>query len=199
MIVAYAKSCRGDQRSPNIQSVSFSSPDSVSVTITDPEPFGSFFFQMTRAASTPTAQATIPASERAVLTNLYASTNGASWSNNTNWNGAVGTECTWYGVACDAAQSHVTYISLESNNLVGTLPSISGLTALRAFDVGGNQLTGSIPSLSGLTALQGFWGYYNQLTGSIPSLSGLTALRSFQVHTNQLTGSIPSLSGLTAL
>ena len=48
------------------------------------------------------AQAVIPASERAVLLDLYASTNGASWTYNTNWNGGVGTECSWYGVSAMA-------------------------------------------------------------------------------------------------
>jgi len=145
------------------------------------------------------AHAAIPASERAVLTDLYASTNGASWTNKTNWNGAVGTECDWYGVMCDATQSHVTGIGLDTNNLVGTLPSLSGLTALQSFQVSHNQLTGSIPSLSGLTSLVWFWAIGNQLTGSIPSLSGLSSLNSFHAFDNQLTGSIPSLSGLTAL
>lgn len=146
-----------------------------------------------------TAQAAIPPSQAAVLTNLYASTNGASWTNNANWNGSPGTECTWNGVTCDGTQSNVVSIGLAGNNLVGTLPSISALTVLQTFDVGANQLTGSIPSLSGLTALQNFYAQGNRLSGSIPSLSGLTALRQFTVNANQLTGSIPSLSGLTAL
>jgi hypothetical protein len=145
------------------------------------------------------AQATIPASERAVLINLYDSANGANWTNNTGWNGAVGTECTWFSVGCDGTQSHVTSINLFSNNLVGALPSLSALSALQFFSVYNNQLTGSIPSLSGLTALFNFSVYNNQLTGPIPSLSGLTALKTFDVAANQLTGSIPSLSGLTAL
>ncbi len=141
----------------------------------------------------------IPPSERAVLINLFASTNGASWIVSTNWNAPVGTECSWYGVFCDGALSHVINIALPFNNLVGTLPSLSGLTSLQHFAVDGNQLSGSIPPLSGLTALQYFSADGNQLTGSIPSLSGLTALQYFSVNGNQLTGSIPSLSGLTAL
>jgi hypothetical protein len=174
------------------------------------------------AAFAGTGQAGIPASERAVLLNLYNSTNGANWTNKTGWNGAAGTECSWFGVTCDGAQNHVTHVNLIQNNLTGTIPSLSGLTALQefyvdnnqltgsipslsgltalhSFGVSGNQLTGSISSLSGLTALQYFWGNDNQLTGSIPSLSGLTALKHFYAHNNQLTGSIPSLSGLTAL
>jgi hypothetical protein len=63
---------------------------------------------------------------------------------------------------------------------------------LQSFSVNNNQLTGTIPSLSGLTALQSFWVNNNQLTGTIPSLSGLTALQSFAVSDNQLTGAIPA-------
>ena len=146
-----------------------------------------------------TAHAAIPASERAVLTNLYASTNGASWTNKTNWNGAVGTECNWYGVTCNLTGPNVTQIFMNSNNLVGTLPSLGGLTALTVFSVNQNQLTGSIPPLSGLTALRIFYVRQNQLTGSIPSLSGLTVLQLFYADQNQLTGSIPPLNGLTSL
>jgi hypothetical protein len=152
---------------------------------------------------TSAAQAAIPASERAVLTSLYTSTNGASWKNKTNWNGAAGTECSWYGVQCDSAQSHVTGIqfgsSISGNNLTGKLPTLSGLTALEQFDVSFNQLTGSIPALSGLKALKTFYVQANALTGSIPSLSGLTVLQALGVDSNQLTGSLPSLSGLTAM
>ena len=154
-----------------------------------------------------TAHAAIPASQRTVLTNLFTSTNGAAWTNSTNWNGAAGTECTWFGVTCDATQSNVVGINLPRNNLVGTLPTLSGLPALQTFNVENlgvstsapNQLTGPIPSLSGLAALQTFNVYNNMLSGPMPSLNGLTALQKFDVGINKLTGPIPSLSGLTAL
>jgi hypothetical protein len=173
---------------------------------------------------------TIPASERAALLSLYASTNGVKWASNLRWGGAVGTECTWIGVKCtyitnatSVIATRVMGVSLANNNLVGTLPdlsglsaleefgaernkltgsippSLSGLTALRYVNVSDNQLTGSIPSLSGLTALSYVNLGNNRLTGPIPSLRGLTALSFFHVAGNQLTGSIPSLSGLTAL
>ncbi len=158
----------------------------------------------------------IPISERQVLLDIYNSTNGANWTNNTGWNGPVGTECTWNGVYCDDTQSHVIALRLlvngatpnhGGNHLVGTLPSLSGLTALQTLDVHNysfnasytNQLAGSIPSLSGLTALQYVDVSSNKMTGSIPSLSGLAALQYFDVSYNQLSGSIPPLSGLTAL
>jgi IPTL-CTERM motif len=165
--------------------------------------------------------AAIPASERAVLQALYAGTNGPGWTNSTNWNGVAGTECTWFGVICNAEDTQVTEVSLASNNLVGSLPStlnqltalrsflvkdnqlsgpiraLTGLTALEFFDVSNNRLTGSLPTLTGFTALQGFSVERNQLTGSIPALTGLTALLGFRVNNNQLTGAIPSLTGLT--
>ncbi len=145
------------------------------------------------------AFADIPASERQVLVDLYNSTQGASWTHHSGWLGAAGTECTWFGITCEAGNDHVTRVSLYDNHLVGTLPSLSGLTSLRYLDVGSNQLTGSIPPLSGLTLLGNFYADYNHLTGSIPSLSGLTSLQFFEVSGNQLSGSIPSLAGLTSL
>ena len=139
--------------------------------------------------------AAIPASERAVLLNLYANTNGAGWGIKTNWNGAAGTECTWYGVSCDAGGNTVIRINLFSNNLTGTLPQIAGLTNLENFNVGYNALTGSIPSLSGLTSLRFFVAANNQLTGTIPSLASLASLQNFVVTDNGLIGSIPALPG----
>ena len=141
----------------------------------------------------------IPASERQVLLDLYASANGTGWTNNAGWGGAAGTECTWFGVTCDATLSHITEIQLRTNNLAGTLPSISGLTHIQVFRVLGNQLTGSFPSVSGLTSLIQLSFRQNQFTGSLPSLSGLTSLQTFNASENHLTGSIPSLSDLTAL
>ena len=154
------------------------------------------------------SHAAIPPSERAVLDAIYTQTNGANWKNHAGWEGAAGTECTWAGVVCDANQTHVEQVILSApdqnfvphgNNLVGTLPSISALTQLQAFDVSANQLSGPLPLLAGLTNLSMFFAKQNQFTGNIPPLAGLTNLQRFAVGTNQLSGSIPSLSGLSAL
>lgn len=141
----------------------------------------------------------IPASERAVLVNLYNSTQGDGWKNKTNWNGAVGTECTWYGVTCNGMKTHVTDIYLRSNNLIGTLPSLTDLTYLQYFSVGINKLTGPIPTLTGLRSLWYFDVEVNLLTGSIPSLSDLSSLQYLHANSNYLTGPIPTLAGLTNL
>lgn len=145
------------------------------------------------------AVAAIPPTERQVLLNLYSSTNGAGWTTRTNWNGAAGTECTWYGITCDAGENHVDFVDLPNNNLTGTLPALGDLTAVRLFNVYGNRLVGGLPALSGLTQLVEFEVFGNQLTGPIPALTGLVNLYTFVVSDNRLTGPIPSLAGLTSL
>ncbi len=145
-----------------------------------------------------TAHAQIPASERAVLQALYTGTTGANWTNNTNWNGAAGTECAWYGVGCNMAGTNITTIVLDSNNLVGTLPAtINNLAQLRIFEVDDNQISGALPALTGLIQLERFNARNNLLTGSIPALTGLSALQSFIVSNNQLTGFLPPVPNPT--
>ncbi|MFO1302984.1 MAG: choice-of-anchor U domain-containing protein [Burkholderiales bacterium] len=139
--------------------------------------------------------AAISVSERTALTNLYVSTNGASWSKNTNWNGAPGTECTWFGVGCDPTQSRVLRIVLSNNNLTGALPPLDGLVSLEILQVDRNRLTGAIPQLAGFPNLESLTAFDNQLTGPIPPVAGLSKLRQIAVQNNMLTGQIPSLSG----
>lgn len=103
------------------------------------------------------AFAQIPASERQVLVDLYNNTQGASWTNRSGWLGAAGTECTWFGITCDSGSGHVIDVDLYDNTLVGALPSLSGLTSLRAFSVGNNQLTGTPPAVPSPSALLPGW------------------------------------------
>lgn len=145
-----------------------------------------------------TVQAAIPPAERSVLDALYANTGGSSWSINTGWETSAN-ECTWYGIECDVAGDHVTEISVADNNLSGTLPDISALTALLNFDVGENHLHGAIPALTSLVNLQFIEAEDNQLSGPIPSLSGLTALQNLDIQNNALSGKAPDLGSLTSL
>jgi len=146
--------------------------------------------------ATTQAFATIPAEENAALQALYNATGGPTWTTKTNWLGAAGTECTWYGVMCNNTLDHVIGISLWGNNLTGQLPSglFAPFASLETFAVDSNRLTGPIPALDALTNLQDFGAAHNQLTGPIPSLGNLPNLRAFFVAFNQLTGPIPSLS-----
>ena len=110
-----------------------------------------WFLGLTALAWCITTTGAIPAGERAALIDLYNSTNGATWSTKTNWNGAPGTECTWYGVICDAGETTVESISIDSNNLTGTLPStLANLTNLRGLGLTRNySLGGPIPACAG--------------------------------------------------
>jgi hypothetical protein len=146
------------------------------------------------------SNATIPAAERAALVAIYDSTNGAGWRDSTAWKGAVGTECTWYGVVCSTGDLNVTELRLEANNLVGVLPaSLNQLTQLAFLFASRNTLSGSIPALTGLTQLQAAYLNENQLTGAIPSLQGLVSLRLVFLDRNLLSGSIPALNELANL
>jgi Leucine rich repeat N-terminal domain len=142
----------------------------------------------------------IPTSERDFLLALYSSTNGANWTNKSGWSAATDPECTWFGITCSAGNANVTRISLNGNNLVGTLPStLNNLTQLQVFAVSNNTLSGSIPSLAGLSNLFSLSLSTNAFSGAIPSFAGLAALSSVTLHNNQLTGSLPVLTGSTQL
>ena len=139
------------------------------------------------------------ASDKEALEALYEATNGANWSNNTNWlsDRPLGD---WHGVTT-AADGRVTGLNLLSNRLTGVIPSqLGSLASLQYLWLSENQLTGSIPSeLGGLASLQYLWLSENQLTGSIPSeLGGLASLEDLRLFENQLTGSIPPELGSLA-
>ena len=137
------------------------------------------------------------ASQRDILISLYNSTGGDNWTNKTNWLGAEGTECSWYGVQCDGDEN-VTQLSLERNNLVGSIPEeIGDLSTLQLLLMGGNQLSGTIPSsiaqLDNLTNLQ-LWN--NQYNGALPSfISEMTQLQYLGLGGNQFSGTIPASYG----
>jgi len=139
------------------------------------------------------AHAAIPASEAQALTNLYNATNGAGWTNHTNWLTA-GAECTWYGVTCDGGATHVTNLALASNQLAGTLSDLSALTALQTLDLSHNQLTGAFPVLSGSGLHPGYIRINdNQLSGPLSANLSSLAFGALYAQNNQLTGSLPSL------
>ena len=146
------------------------------------------------------AQAAIPPSEREALIAVYESTDGDNWSNQANWRKSPGvfndpgTECTWFGVTCDAAGTTVSGLGLYGNQLSGTIPpELGNLVSLEDLSLSSNQLTGPIPTeLASLTNLQYLILHRNQLTGSIPpELGSLANLQSLYLQINQLTGPVP--------
>lgn len=145
----------------------------------------------------------IPASERATLLEIYASTGGPSWTNRSGWGGSVGSECGWYGISCVSLFSNgdlfqfVRQINLQSNNLRGPLPSLSGFQRLVSFAAPSNELTGNIPSLAGLPELLIFVVNMNHLTGPVPDLGAAPKLLEFHAYNNDLSGPMTSLVSST--
>ena len=125
------------------------------------------------------------AEDRAVLVELYNATDGANWTNNTNWLSDRPIRA-WHGVTNDAS-GRVNELLLVRNGLTGELPADLGdLTNLVRLWLIDNQLTGDIPAeLGDLLNLTFLRLHNNQLTGELPqSLTGLTALASFVFHNN---------------
>lgn len=155
------------------------------------------------------AMAAIPARERNALVALYNSTNGPAWMDKGGWLGAPGTECTWYGVTCDAGGTTVLALNLWGAGLSGPLPAqLGNLSNLRDLQLGENSLRGPIPlELANLSALEGLHlgsdvglppigPCMTQLTGSIPpQLGNLVHLKYLSLSCNKLSGSIPAQLG----
>ena len=140
------------------------------------------------------------------LIRLHDSTNGGSWTDNTNWK-STSTPCNsvptggWVGVTCSAG--NVTSINLPNNALTGTLPAeLGNFTLLETLNLSGNQITGSIPPQIGrLTSLTTLNLSSNQLDGVIPqTIANNTSLSILNLSVNALDGQIPASMGrLSAL
>jgi Leucine-rich repeat (LRR) protein len=108
------------------------------------------------------------------LVDLYNSTNGAGWTNHTNWLTAAPLS-TWYGVIVEGGR--VIQLNLTGNNLTGFIPaSLGNATALEGIVLIDNKLTGLIPSslnnLVNLTGVQLEDNYY-----TFDGLEGLSTTR----------------------
>jgi Leucine-rich repeat (LRR) protein len=65
-----------------------------------------------------------PEQEKQVLLNIYHTTNGQYWYNQSGWSNQNETShCYWYGISCHNNTSYVKSIVLAFNNLDGFLPS----------------------------------------------------------------------------
>lgn len=167
--------------------------------------------------------------ERQILVNFFTQTTGTGWTNippGSVWDvtNPMSPIPNWYGIQTNA-NGCVTGIDLDGiptflevgswstgNNLVGTIPDLSGLTELEYLSLGKNSLIGGIPtSLGSLTKLKHLCLGENQLgtittVGGVPTLSTIpTALGSLHkletliLSSNNLTGSIPMELGTSAV
>ena len=141
------------------------------------------------------------AGDRLALVALYNATDGANWTNNTNWltNEAISE---WHGVVTDG-EGRVKRLSLGHNEFSGEIPpELVDLTSLLELYLDHNELSGEIPpELGNLTNLQGLYLWENELSGEIPAeLGRLTNLQLLYLNRNKLSGEIPAaLGGLTNL
>lgn len=153
---------------------------------------------------------------RTVLLDLYNSTNGQNWHVNNGW-ATTTPHCSWYGIYCE--DDSVSRISLQQNNLVGTIPdSLGDLDSVSLIDLAYNRLFGTIPhsltflpnlyslnistntNLSGrITRLANLPAVVNldlsgcNFEGAIPEeLMQITSLARLNLSSNVLTGTIPS-------
>jgi len=156
----------------------------------------SFVNQLTLYSDTISVYYPINNQDSLALIDLYDSTNGANWSNNTNWLSSKPIS-TWYGVVTDTS-GRVKELKLGINNLNGTIPnSIGKLKKLTYLDFSVCNLYGVIPdSIGNLTNLQHLLSYHTSLNGSIPSSIGnLYSLKELTLTGCKLVGNIPSSIG----
>lgn len=157
----------------------------------------------TLAGPAPPAPA-IPPEELTALTDLYNATAGSEWMRQDGWFQEGVSPCDWYGVEC--GENHVVSLSLDTNNLTGTIPaSIGNLTQLTTLSMSGNNLTSTLPpEMANLTNLQILSLGENAIGGGIPEWMGnLGRLKNLDLGYNQLSGPVPAelgnLSQLTGL
>ena len=129
----------------------------------------------------------------------YATANGSSgsWTINTNWLSLDTSECSWFGVTCDSANT-VIAVDLINNGLHGSIPSeISLLKNLQGLVLSQNSIGGTIPtSISNLMELVELVLTENELEGTIPvSIGSLDLVTTVDLSKNHLTGPIPSEFG----
>ena len=130
--------------------------------------------------------------DRAALLALYEATDGPNWTDSSNW-GSDAPLADWHGVRTDG-HGRVTGLTLERNNLTGTLPAALGhLDALTVLALGGNRLTGPVPAaLGALANLAILTLGDNGLTGPLPAaLGNLPGLRVARFAGNAVIGCVP--------
>lgn len=141
--------------------------------------------------------------QRNALVNLYYSTDGDNWFENTNWLSYDVPECEWYSrftswAVCDGDGTYVA-LALYENNLAGTLPAhMAALSALTWVNLRENRIGGEIPSEIGSIAnLVSLNLASNMLGGEFPAeLAKLGKLDHLSLNDNFLDGPIAAASEL---
>jgi hypothetical protein len=162
-------------------------------------------------------------SQRYALAVLYYATQGDKyWEIKTNWMSGSKSECTWYGVECDAFGT-VIGLELGFNALNGLLPrELALLQNVKEVDFHGNDLQGIIPhgimfawkdckilrlhmngffgnlhsEISHMKSLEELHVFGNYLQGTLPKeIASLKKLKVLDVYANAFEGRIPTQLG----
>ncbi len=124
------------------------------------------------------------------LEKLYKATNGATWTDNTNWLTSPDMK-TWKGITLTADGCDVKNIDLRENKLSGTLPDMV-LPQLEQFYTPYNAIGGTLPTFT-TPKLNSLWLAHNKLEGTVPNFSfpNLTLL---YISHNYFKGQIPNFN-----
>ncbi len=144
---------------------------------------------------TNTLKAQVTESDSLELVNLYNTTNGANWTDNTNWLNAPILQ--WYGITLTNDGQNIRIIDLLDNNLSGTIPDLN-LAQLETLNLAFNEISGTIPDLQNLPQLTSLYLEVNNLIGTIPNFDS-PIIEEIRLYGNQLTGTIPSFENLISL
>jgi len=151
-----------------------------------------------------------------ILATLFYATNGNNWTNyksgTSKWlpisfNESDRDVCSWDGIQCTHAidklassldsedVSYISAISLQRNNLHGSLPSeLSALSKVKLLSFSTNHVTGTLPESYGdLANLTDVYFDRNFISGSIPStFMNLNNLERIDLSENNLSGVFPT-------
>jgi Leucine-rich repeat (LRR) protein len=127
--------------------------------------------------------------ELQVLTSLYHSSSGSTWTVSTSWLDEV-SHCSWFGVTCDD-DNHVSKIELSSNNLRGSVPlrALLRLPYLKVLKIDGNSVDSNIGEGVDIRLWEGM--VFDDLTSSASVISSLQYID--LSHTDVLSGQISNL------
>jgi len=144
------------------------------------------------ASAYATVEVAKPLTDREILAIFYEATGGEDWDEDENWLSDEDLD-EWYGV--NAYQGKVSGLSLDDNNLVGTIPpELGGLDELFSLVLWLNKLSGAIPpELSKFSGLRDLMLSRNAgITGRLPPELGYTGgLKYLAVDGTDLSGPVP--------
>lgn len=135
-----------------------------------------------------------PQRDSLALVELYESTGGVNWKQQTNWLQPGAPIGQWYGVTT-AGDGCVTALVLDTNQLQGTLPmALSDLRRLEVLRLRGNGLSGPLPpELTHLPDLDTLNLSENTFTGPFPANPNTNLpLRMLDISSNTFSDTFPA-------